>query len=94
MNYLHQDKIYFKKSIQYGMTDVTSEDRERVKLLTLISSSKHEFDKLSLEQLARLEELLKKKDYSHDKKADKSKTKFLKRINVRIYELTEGKGIW
>ena len=53
------------------MADVTSEDRERVKLLTLISSSKHEFDKLSLEQLARLEELLKKKDYSHDKKADK-----------------------
>ena len=76
------------------MADVTSEDHERVKLLTLISSSKHEFDKLSLEQLARLEELLKKKDYSHDKKADKSKTKFLKRINVRIYELTEGKGIW
>ena len=76
------------------MTDVTSEDRERVKLLALISSSKHEFDKLSLEQLARLEELLKKKDYSHDKKADKSKSKFLKRINVRIYELTEGKGIW
>ena len=76
------------------MTDVTSEDRERVKLLTLISSSKHEFDKLSLEQLARLEELLKKKDYSHDKKADKSKSKLLKRINVRIYELTEGKGIW
>ena len=76
------------------MTEITSEDRERTKLLTLISSSKHEFDKLSLEQLARLEELLKKKDYSHDKKADKSKTKFLKRINVRIYELTEGKGIW
>ena len=76
------------------MTDVTSEDLERVKLLTSISSSKHEFDKLSLEQLARLEELLKKKDYSHDKKADKTKTKFLKRINVRIYELTEGKGIW
>ena len=94
MNYLNQDKIYFKKNIKYGMTDVTSEDRERVKLLTLISSSKHEFDKLSLEQLARLEELLKKKDYSHDKKADKSKSKFLKRINVRIYELTEGKGIW
>ena len=94
MNYLNQDKIYFKKSIKYGMADVTSEDRERVKLLTLISSSKHEFDKLSLEQLARLEELLKKKDYSHDKKADKSKSKCLKRINVRIYELTEGKGIW
>jgi len=79
--------------IEY-MDDITSEDRERVKFLTLISSSKNEFDKLSLEQLARLEELLEKKNYSHDKKADKTKTKFLKRINVRIYELTEGRGIW
>ncbi len=77
-----------------NMTNISSEDHERIKLLTLISSSKHEFDKLSLEQLARLQELLEKKDYSHDKKADKSKSKFLKRINVRIYELTEGRGIW
>ena len=76
------------------MADITSEDRERVKLLSLVSSSKNEFDKLSLEQLARLEELVKKKDYSHDKKADKTKSKFLKRINVRIYEITEGRGIW
>ena len=76
------------------MADITFEDRERVKLLSLISSSKNEFDKLSLEQLARLEELVKKKDYSHDKKADKTKSKFLKRINVRIYEITEGRGIW
>jgi archaellum biogenesis protein FlaJ (TadC family) len=76
------------------MANITSEDRERVKLLSLISSSKNEFDKLSLEQLARLEELIKKKDYSHDKKADKTKSKFLKRINVRIYEITEGRGIW
>ena len=76
------------------MVDITPEDRERVKFLTLISSAKNEFDKLSLEQLARLEELLEKKNYSHDKKADKTKTKFLKRINVRIYELTEGRGIW
>ena len=51
------------------MADITSEDRERVKLLTLISSSKNEFDKLSLEQLARLQELLEKKDYAHDKKS-------------------------
>ena len=76
------------------MVDITSEDRERVKLLTLLSSSKHEFDKLSLEQIVRLQKLLEKKDYSHDKKANKTKTKFLKRINVRIYELTEGRGIW
>ena len=53
------------------MTDITSEDRERIKLLTLISSSKHEFDKLSLEQLARLQELLQKNyDYGHDKKGN------------------------
>ena len=76
------------------MAEITSDDRERVKLLSQISSSKNEFDKLSLEQLARLEELVKKKDYSHDKKADKTKSKFLKRINVRIYEITEGRGIW
>ena len=43
------------------MADITPEDRERVKLLTLLSSSKHEFDKLSLEQLARLKKKKKKR---------------------------------
>ena len=76
------------------MSKITSEDRERVKLLQQVSSSKHEFNKMSLEQLARLQELIEKKDYSHDKKAHKSKVKLLGKINVRIYELTEGKGIW
>jgi len=76
------------------MTEVTNEDRERVKLLRLISSSKNEFKNLSLEQLKRLEELVEKKDYSHDKKAHKSKVKLLGKINVRIYEITEGRGIW
>jgi archaellum biogenesis protein FlaJ (TadC family) len=76
------------------MTEVTSDDRERVKILHLISSSKNEFKKLSLEQLKRLQELVEKKDYSHDKKAHKSKVKLLGKINVRIYELTEGRGIW
>jgi len=75
------------------MTEITAEDRERVKLLHLVTSSKHEFKKLSLEQLKRLQELVEKKDYSHDKKAHKSKVKLLGKINVRIYELTEGKGI-
>ena len=68
------------------MTDISSEDRERIKLLTLISSSKHEFDKLSLEQLARLQELLEKKDYSHDKKKlinQKSKI-FLKELMLEF----------
>ena len=76
------------------MSKITADDRERVKLLQQVTSSKHEFNKMSLEQLARLQELIEKKDYSHDKKAHKSKVKLLGRINVRIYELTEGKGIW
>jgi hypothetical protein len=76
------------------MNEITNEDRERVKLLRLITSSKSEFKKLSLEQLKRLQELVEKKDYSHDKKAHKSKMKLLGKINVRIYEITEGRGIW
>ncbi|MCH9042166.1 MAG: hypothetical protein QQN58_01330 [Nitrosopumilus sp.] len=76
------------------MTQISNEDRERIKLLRLVSDSKNEFKKLSLEQLKRLEELVKKKDYSHDKKAHKSKMKLLGKINVRIYEITEGRSIW
>ena len=76
------------------MTQISNEDRERVKLLRLISDSKNEFKKLTLEQLKRLEELVEKKDYSHDKKAHKSKVKLLGKINVRIYEITEGRSIW
>jgi len=76
------------------MTQISNEDRERVKLLRRILESKNEFNKFSLEQLKRLQELVEKKDYSHDKKAHKSKVKLLKKINVRIYEVTEGRGIW
>jgi hypothetical protein len=76
------------------MTEITDEDKERVNLLRLITNSKNEFKNLSLDQLSRLDNLLQKKDYSHDKKAHKSKEKLLKKINVRIYELTEGRGIW
>ncbi len=80
--------------LNHTMTQISNEDRERVKLLRLISDSKNEFKKLTLEQLKRLEELIEKKDYSHDKKAHKSKVKLLKKINVRIYEITEGRSIW
>jgi len=76
------------------MTKITDEDKERVELLRLVTNSKHEFKNLSLDQLSRLQVLIEKKDYSHDKKAHKSKVKLLKKINVRIYELTEGRGIW
>jgi len=73
--------------------EITAEDRERVKLLHLVSSSKNEFKKLSIEQLKRLQELIEKKDYSHSKKAHKSKMKLLAKINVRLYELEEGRSI-
>ncbi|WP_428323852.1 hypothetical protein [Nitrosopumilus sp.] len=76
------------------MPEITDEDRERIELLRLVSSSKNEFKNLTLEQLKRLQELVEKKDYSHDKKAHKSKVKLLGKINVRIYEITEGRGIW
>ncbi len=73
--------------------ELTPEDRERVGLLRLITNSKHEFNKLSVTQLKRLQELLEKKDYSHNKKANKSKVKLLAKINVRLYELEEGRSI-
>ncbi|QUC65060.1 hypothetical protein NsoK4_01960 [Nitrosopumilus sp. K4] len=76
------------------MTGISDDDRERVELLHRVSSSKNEFKKLTLQELKRLQELIEKKDYSHDKKAHKSKVKLLGKINVRIYELEEGRGIW
>ncbi|MCH7757183.1 MAG: hypothetical protein IIA19_01705 [Thaumarchaeota archaeon] len=72
---------------------ITPDDRERVTLLRLITNSKQEFNKLSLAQLKRLENLVEKKDYSHNKKAHKSKLKLLRKINVRLYELEEGRSI-
>ncbi len=71
---------------------ITSDDLERVKLLNIVS--KRGFKDLSLEQLKRLIILVEKKDYSHDKKARKSKMKLLAQINSKIYELEEGKGIF
>jgi len=71
---------------------IAPDDLERVKLLEIVS--KRGFKDLSLEQLKRLLILVEKKDYSHDKKARKSKMKLLAQINSRIYELEEGKGIF
>ncbi len=76
------------------MSDISKEDKERIDLLSKIASSKNAFKELTLEELKRLQELVEKKDYSHNKKAHKSKMKLLGKINVRIYELEEGRGIW
>jgi len=71
---------------------IAPDDLERIKLLNIVS--KRGFKNLSLEQLKRLLILVEKKDYSHDKKAHKSKMKLLAQINSKIYELEEGKGIF
>ena len=60
------------------------EDIERVTLLKLVSDG--QIGRMSAAQLRRLEELVSKKDYSHDRKAQKSKKKLLAKINSRMYE--------
>ncbi len=70
---------------------VTDEDKERIKLLNEVQKNK--FNNLTLEQLIRLQELVEKKDYSHEKKANKSKRKLLKEINIEIYRRDDS-AIW
>ena len=70
---------------------LTKEDKERIDLLNEVQKNK--FSNLSLEQLIRLQELVEKKDYSHEKKANKSKTKLLKQINIEIYKRDDS-AIW
>ena len=74
--------------MDYRLTD---EDKERIKLLGEVSKNK--FKNFSLEQLIRLQELVEKKDYSNQKKANKSKKKLLSQINVEIYKRDDS-AIW
>lgn len=69
--------------------NVSPEDLERVKLLNTVA--KKGLKELTLNQLKRLQILVEKKDYSHSKKAHKSKMKLLAKINVAIYEKEEGR---
>lgn len=73
---------------------ITTEDAERVRLLKKVTSSRHAFNQMTLDELKRLQALVEKKDYSHSKKALRSKAKLLRNINARIYELEEGRSIW
>jgi len=68
---------------------ISEEDLERVKLLEIVS--KKGLKILTREQLNRLVILVEKKDYSHNKKAHKSKMKLLAKINAVIYDLEEKK---
>ena len=74
--------------MDYRLTD---DDKERIKLLEEVLKNK--FKNFSLEQLIRLQELVEKKDYGHDKKAKKSKKKLLTQINVEIYKHDDA-AIW
>ena len=74
--------------MDYKLTD---EDKERINLLN--EFQKNKFKNLTLEKLIRLQELVEKKDYSHEKKADKSKRKLLKEINIEIYRRDDS-AIW
>ena len=74
--------------MDYKLTD---EDKERINLLNEVQKNK--FNNLTLEQLIRLQELVEKKDYSHEKKANKSKRKLLKEINIEIYRRDDS-AIW
>jgi len=74
--------------MDYRLTD---DDKERIKFLEEVSKNK--FKNFTLEQLIRLQELVEKKDYGHDKKANKSKKKLLKQINVEIYKHDDA-AIW
>ena len=69
-----------------SMTEILKkDDMKRVELLNLITK-KGGYKNLDLDQLVLLEKLLKEKDYGGEKKAEKSKQKLLKQINIEIYK--------
>jgi len=75
------------------MTEISSDDIERVELLEIVSSTKTGLKMLSKEQLNRLYKLVNDKDYANDIETEKSKKDLLEKINNRIYDLGEGRVI-
>ena len=76
-----------------GMAEILKKDDfRRVELLNLVTKN-GSLKNLSPDQLVLLEKLLKKKDYSNEKKAEKSKQKLLKQINIEIYNRNDT-AIW
>lgn len=69
------------------MERITDEDRRRVELLEIVS--KKGLGVLNLAELIQLRTLVEKKDYSHNKKANKSKMRLLAKINAAIYDIEE-----
>lgn len=69
------------------MPEITPDDHRRIELLEIIS--KQGIKVLDLAELKELLILVEKKDYSHNKKAQKSKMRLLTQINSRVYDLEE-----
>lgn len=67
--------------------EVTGDDRRRIELLEIVS--KKGLKVLTLSDLKELLLLVEKKDYSHNKKAQKSKMRLLAQINAAIYDTEE-----
>lgn len=67
--------------------EVTGDDRRRIELLEIVS--KKGLKVLTLSDLKELLLLVEKKDYSHNKKAQKSKMRLLAQINAAIYDAEE-----
>jgi len=61
-----------------------SDDLERLQLLDIVFT--RGVNALSRDELERLHDLIEKRDYSYDKKAQKSKVKLLKKIGNAIYD--------
>ena len=71
------------------MAEILKKDAfRRIELLNLVTKNGN-FKNLSDDQLILLDNLLKKKDYSNEKKAEKSKQKLLKQINIEIYKIND-----
>ena len=68
------------------------DDFRRVELLNLVTKN-GSLKNLSPDQLVLLEKLIKKKDYRNEKRAEKSKRKLLKQINIEIYKRNDT-AIW
>jgi hypothetical protein len=69
--------------------EITDDDKRRVEMLQTVS--KKGLKTFTLAELKELQILVEKKDYSHNKKAHKSKVRLLAQINARIYDVEEGK---
>lgn len=67
------------------VSHITEDDRKRVELLEVVS--KKGLKVLDLDDLKQLLVLVENKDYTHNKKAQKSKVNLVAKINAAIYDI-------